>query len=606
MQKSFIEDFFERMNEKLFFLLVIFIQLVFIFQGLDFTDSGFDAVFYQRIFSDPSSVQYNFTCWLTGIIGGGWLKLFPEAGLLGLRIAGVICTTLTFGISYRLLKKYLQTGPLRLGLFLIILFLATSVKELNPFDISALFFMCAAWFLFTGLTDRKYYRLFIAGIFIAVNMFARLSNVWGVLLMLVIWFSGYQNRIPFRKVFGHSLLFIGGFSLITFELFLVMRSMHHDIFLFNDLNLLRRINNQYGSFQHVNRIARHYFVQYGEGLMIAIVGIVTLWSFAGIWRRLKAEFKWMKGLWPIGKYLILTLLTGLCIYASWRNENFWFYLFLFYAGTSLIIGFLMITGRQPKDIQVLAAIGCIMLLVLPIGSHFELMTQGKYAIWIIVPITVDYLLNIRSLSSSVVVSENSRHTYEQIINASQMDSLRNGFIFLTLTYILSVCYFYPHFDLGNRMKMKYEVHNAHVAGIYTTPERARTVSELLLASGRYVKPNDYVLAYDGLPMYYFLTDTRPFIHNSWPRLYTDSIFREELEKSLRETHFCPVVIIQKGSMTGNNWPEQSGLREKPSAGLEDFLKKYQYRQVWENDFFRMVVPAFKNLPVSSPGSLTAN
>ncbi len=38
MQKSFIEDFFERMNEKLFFLLVILVQLVFIFQGICFGD----------------------------------------------------------------------------------------------------------------------------------------------------------------------------------------------------------------------------------------------------------------------------------------------------------------------------------------------------------------------------------------------------------------------------------------------------------------------------------------------------------------------------------------------------------------------------------------
>ena len=32
MQKSFIEDFFERMNEQLFFVLVVLVQLIFIFQ----------------------------------------------------------------------------------------------------------------------------------------------------------------------------------------------------------------------------------------------------------------------------------------------------------------------------------------------------------------------------------------------------------------------------------------------------------------------------------------------------------------------------------------------------------------------------------------------
>ena len=57
-----------------------------------------------------------------------------------------------------------------------------------------------------------------------------------------------------------------------------------------------------------------------------------------------------------------------------------------------------------------------MLLVMPFGSNYILISVGKYALWIIAPITVDYLLNIRSLSSRVVVSENSQHSYEQVID----------------------------------------------------------------------------------------------------------------------------------------------------------------------------------------------
>ena len=90
MRRSYLEVLFDRMNDKLFFLLVIFIQVVFIFQGLDFADSGFAADFYSRIFTDPTSVQYNFMYWFTGIIGGLWLKLFPELGLVGLRLAGIL------------------------------------------------------------------------------------------------------------------------------------------------------------------------------------------------------------------------------------------------------------------------------------------------------------------------------------------------------------------------------------------------------------------------------------------------------------------------------------------------------------------------------------
>ncbi|MDP4213112.1 MAG: glycosyltransferase family 39 protein [Bacteroidota bacterium] len=605
MRKSFIEDFFEGMNEKLFFGLVILVQIVFIYQGLDFTDSGFDAVFYQRIFSDPASVQYNFMYWLTGVIGGSWLRLFPGPGLLGLRIASVICTTLTFGISYNLLKNYLQTGSLRLGLFLVVLFLGTAIRELNYNDISALFFMCASWFLFAGLTKQKYLHLFIAGMFIAANMFARLPNILGLLLVIAIWHSGYLNRLTARQTAIHTILFIGGFLALTFLLFLIMKGMHHDVIFINNLELIKRMGSNPGNSHGLYPLFNLYLIQYGEGLIVSIVAIVALWSFAAIWRRLKADIPIMKALWPMIKYLILAVLTIICIYRARTNPDFWFYLFLFYAGTSLIVGFLIIAGRQPKDMQLLTAIGCITLLILPAGSHHVLMTAGKYAVWIMVPITVDYLLNIRSLSSSVIISENNRHTYEQAINKNQMDSLRNGSIFLTLLYILSVSYYYPHSDRTNRINMRFEVPNAHVSDIYTSPERARTVSELLAASARYVKANDFVLAYDCMPMYYYLTDTRPFMHNSWPGLYDDSVFKDELKKSLQETRICPVVIMQKRSTTANNWPlndkEVYKYRMQTLGYMQNFLKSYQYREVWENDFFKIFIPAIRHLPVSDPG-----
>src|ERR1700754_4997828 len=112
MPKSFIEDFFEGMNEKIYFLLVIATQVVFIFQGLDLTESGAHAVFYQRFFIDPVSVQDSFIYWFSGLVGALWLKYFPNEGLLGLRVAGIVVTTGTFLITYRLLKHFLKTGPL--------------------------------------------------------------------------------------------------------------------------------------------------------------------------------------------------------------------------------------------------------------------------------------------------------------------------------------------------------------------------------------------------------------------------------------------------------------------------------------------------------------
>ncbi len=597
MHRTYLEIFVDGMNDKLFFVLVIFVQIIFIFQGLDFADSGFAADFYRRIFSDPSSVQYNFMYWFTGIIGGSWLKLFPGLGLIGLRIAGIICTTLTFWITYNLLKKYLHTGPLRLALFLIILFLATAIREINYDDITALFFMCTVWFLFSGLTREKRYMLFLAGAFISLNMFSRLPNILGLILILAIWFSGYLNRIPIKQILIQSLLFILGFGVMSVLLFGWMKSMHHDVYFLNSLKLTRQMGSAIDNSHGLYSMLKLYIVHFGEAVSISIVVIVALWSSAAAWRKLKTDLPASIPFLSILKWGILIILTAICIYRAKKDPDFWFYLFLFYAGTSLITGFLIITGHQPKNLRLLTAIGCIMLLVMPFGSNFVLMSVGKYAIWIIVPITIDYMLNIRSLSSRVVVSENSQHSYEQVIDTKHMNGLRYATIYLTLIYILSVTYFYPYFDRSNRALMHFEVHNEHVKGIYTTESRAKVINELLTQTALYIKPEDYVLAYDCIPMFYYLTETKPYMHNSWPWLYDNATFKEELFKSLRETHICPVVIMQKRSTIGNNWPdnysENYTFRPQALADMNDFLKINQYSQVWENDFFKIYIPASK-------------
>jgi len=597
MRRSYLEDFFDGMNDKLFFVLIIAVQVIFIFQGLDFADSGFDADFYSRIFTDPSTVQYNFMYWFTGILGGAWLKLFPGLGLLGLRVAGVLFTSATFWITYEILKKYLHTGPLRLSMFLIVLFLTTSIKELNYDDVTAFFFMCAAWYLFRGLTREKPFLLFLAGVFISVNTFSRLPNVMGLALILAIWFSGYLNGNRMRKIVFESGSFFAGFICMSFLMAGLMKYLHHDQIFLNSLRLARQIGGSHENSRSLNAMLKLYIVHYGEALSVSMVVMVVLWSSSAAWRRLRTDIPASIPFMPVLKYGLLIILSAICIYNAKIDPDFWFYLYLFYAGTSLIVGFLIITGRQPKNLRILAAIGTIMLLVMPLGSNFVLITVGKYAVWIMVPITVDYLLNIRALSSRVVVSENSRHSYEQVIDVKQMTGLRNACIYLTLIFILSVTYYFPYFDRADRAHMRYPIHNDHMHGIYTTESRARVVNELLAQSALYVKPDDYVLAYDCIPMYYYMTDTKPYMHNSWVWLYDDAVFKQELYKSLRETRVCPVVIMQKRSTIGNNWPDNYSeaytFRPDALAYMQDFLKSYQYRQVWENDFFKIYVPAEK-------------
>ena len=139
-----------KMNTLLFFTILFVYQFIFIFQGVDMADSGSYASFYQQIFNNPESAQYNFIFWLSGIIGGIYLKIFPGLGLWGLRLTGVITCTATIYIAYKLLKNFLNTGYLQLSLLILVLFMNNNPKEFYYNNLSSLIYILVAYFLFLG------------------------------------------------------------------------------------------------------------------------------------------------------------------------------------------------------------------------------------------------------------------------------------------------------------------------------------------------------------------------------------------------------------------------------------------------------------------------
>ncbi len=101
------------------------------------------------------------------------------------------------------------------------------------------------------------------------------------------------------------------------------------------------------------------------------------------------------------------------------------------------------------------------------------------------------------------------------------------------------------------------INNKYLKGIFTTPERATALNEMLQEAAKYVKPNDYMLAYQCTPMLNYATATRPYMRNSYPWLYEAETFKTELYKGWEETKVLPVIIMQKIKTIGasSNWPD---------------------------------------------------
>ncbi|HET7000674.1 MAG TPA: hypothetical protein VFI33_05185, partial [Puia sp.] len=214
-------------NSNFFFLLLFCYQTLVIFQGIDLADTGFYGTFYQQIFNDPQSVTYCFMFWLSGIVGGLFLKILPFAGLLGLRMLWVVVFTIIIIVTYRFLKNYVSPGYLQISLFLLTLNLNNDPKEFYYNNFSSLLYVITAILLFNGLKNKQPFALFGSGLIISLNMFNRFPNVLGIGLVTAIIYYGYIEKDTIKSVVNNILIFLAGFIVTTLIVFLVMQWLGH-------------------------------------------------------------------------------------------------------------------------------------------------------------------------------------------------------------------------------------------------------------------------------------------------------------------------------------------------------------------------------------------
>lgn len=590
------------MSAGLFFLFLCLFQLLFIFQGADVGDSGSYATFYEQIFNDPESVQYSFMFWFSGIVGGLYMKLLPSLGILGIRIAGVLISTSTIIVTYNLLKRYVNQRNLQLGLFILVLFVNNNPKEFYYNNFSAFLYVVTAFLLFKGLKFNKRLLIILSGVFISLNMFNRFPNLLGLGLIITIFYYGYLNHQPVKKQLTNSLLLVSGFIAGTIIICLIMYLIGHLAIYMNSLKLLFSMGktanhspahqNGYDIFNMIKVLIKQYTIS----VFLAVITFFFILTALLTANKIKKNLNVSKYVISILKYGLILLLIALIISRIINNIS----LLYFFTGLSLVTGLMVLLGSKNNDLRFLTVLGCFIALVHPMGSSEGIHTVIIYSLWICFPIAIDYLLNLKFLAVDLKIFINKAGVSTNfLLNEYELKEAKRIGIGVMIFACLYYSYFYPYFDKTNRLNMNYSVNNYHMKGIYTSAGRANALNELLNASAKYVKPNDYVFAYDCIPLYYYLTDTKPFIKNSWPWLYQPEVFKRELDKAAIERKELPVVVTQivKTMGDGGNWPynpypENSQtwkVNEERNNSLNEFLAVNSYREVWANKCFRIFI-----------------
>jgi hypothetical protein len=589
-------------NSNFFFLLLFTYQTIVIFQGIDLADTGFYGTFYQQIFNNPQSVTYCFMFWLSGIIGGLFVKILPFAGLLGLRMLWVVVFTIIIIITYRFLKNYVSPGYLQISLFLLTLNLNNDPKEFYYNNFSSLLYVITAILLFNGLKNKQSFSLFGSGVIISLNMFNRFPNLLGVGLALAIIYYGYLEKETVKTIVNNILVFLAGFILTTFFVLLVMQLLGHLHIYLDALKILAGIgkrpvqvkpNQDFYSISKMIRTIIHHWV---VAVIMAAFLILSVLSFYFLENKFKKLIPKSNILFSLIKIMVIAGLVILVAKGIITNLTVLYLI----TGLCLIIGSAMIIFDSDREINLLLFIGIFILLVHPMGSSEGIETVEIYSLWIAFPIVADRIIAVTSGTVFTFNDNIKPFRISRFMQDNQLAEARMIIVALTIFASLFYTYDYPHSDMENRAAMRYAVDNKYMRGIFTTKERAEEINQLLAASSKYVKPKDRVLAYDCVPIFHFMTETIPYTRNPWPWLYQSNTFKKELEIAAGSNKQLPVIIMQTALTLGNgkNWPLKKVTQDylklpiniDRNEILEDFINEHKYHEVWSNDYFKILIP----------------
>jgi hypothetical protein len=596
MKKNLLSNYLFGISDNFFFILLMLYQLIFLFQGFDFADEGCHAAFFQLIFSHPETMVGNFMYWFSGIFGGVFYYFFSDWGLLGLRFQGLITIMATMIIAYYLIKEYISLVNLRIAILLIFALTTNEIKEMHYDTLAALLNVSAVFFLFRGIRDNKNLLIVLSGAFISLSMFTRLPSIVLLGLVISIFYFGLLTKAKTQLIIKQSLSLLGGFFLMSVLVLFAMKLMGHLSIYIEALKMVFSWGTSSEDGHSMLRLLKNFVKDYTKAINYGIL-IMVLMSVLILLNNLSGQIsnkviKWIRMVIAF----VIPLLIG---YQIHKHSISHASVISVFTGIALIASLFILASRSiGKENKLLVIIGCLIVFLEPFGSAGGISTSGKHSLWILFPFAIDFLFRLDRINGLIKFSSGQQESQLYFQSGSeQLSFFRIYFFSISLLACIYFSYYYPYFDMSDRVHMRYSISDPKAKGLYTTQERATVVNELLKESSKYIKKKDYVLAYDCMPMFHYLTETLPYMPNTWPWLYVPEAFDAELNKARINHVELPVIILQKMSTLFTNWPQnfnnntQRSIPEsRRDSIMNDFMLKGKYKKVWENKAFEIRIP----------------
>lgn len=542
-------------------------------QGFDMCDEGWVLSAYQQIFNDPTACEYQFLYYNTLLVGGMWNQIFGSLGYFGFRLLGAICSTAIAYLVYLILQKDINRWCIFVGIMLFNLGYAFVFHHnwMTAFGVTL-----AALFLYKGLKISNKWWVLLAGIIVGLNIFTRIPNV--SMFSLVLVFIPYYLYSRDIRATLQMILFamLGVMAGIGSEMLLMYSLGHFHIFMdsiTSGFSAASAGDSTHSLSRTIGIYCENYYTIFKQ---LAFFLSVPMYLYFANKLICKEKFRRII-LWGAAIFYFLVI---------WKMAES---TYIIYGISYLVYCVYALKHPEDKNVIYLILIASIILFFLPFGSDYGVGNMGSSCIWIATPLTIGLLYKI--------LQEQETITY------------RNARVFVCV-FILALagkivydtslnCYF----DHGSRLK-KTARSQAVLATTYTSPQKVAQLDTLMEKLQPLVKKNDYLLCFQCISTVNYLTETRPYLGNSWPWTYTASDMERHFVKSKETIPTLPVIVRNKSAIASwekpaKDWDntsaeDQWNFNTRKIELIQDFIKENSYTIHWENDLFQILVPPINN------------
>lgn len=543
-----------KIADGIFLLILALYPMRHIWLGVELTDGAYSAGNYR--FPDSLGNMWLFATYLANATGSFLSKLPGGNRLMGLNFYTALFISVTAVIMYLFFTRVVKTGYLTafLGEILAVSLCWCPTTILYNY-MTYFFFHLIVAALYLGLIREKKSLMFLAGIFLGMNVLVRFPNVAEAALILSVWYYGFLQRKRMKDVLQETGICLLGF-LTGAGLILLMIIAGYGLREYMDgiVRLLQMPSDasDYSLYSMVLTVLLDYKASSRWLLcMAALTALGCLVSKAGYCFVKNGKMK--QGFRVFGA---LVFLGGIAVLFRWWHAigvfNIKYYTYesmfqwtaVFLILTILCGASMLFSRRFTRNEKLLASMVLILIAVTPLGSNNHLYPNMNN-MFLVFPFGLWMAFRfLRRLLQKGTMTEKG-------ISLFPVGAMLSAFL-LAMSFqcfLFGAVFTFRDGMNGEKRDTKIEK-NVILKGMVTNQELASAVEGLT----DYVNQEDLsgrsLILYGHIPATAYILDMPPAISTTWPdlRSYNYDIMVSDMErlKKVREEKERPLIILSAG------------------------------------------------------------